>query len=505
MDPADVYPSGSVTLRSLFPDSRFVAASDIFVTAITDRAEDIQTGMTFAAVRGTRHDGADFLDTALARGAGSLLLDRPRPELPIPQCIVPAVRAAYSRVCAALAGPAAADVKVVGVTGTNGKSTTTWMVRSILQSAGRRCGVLGTIEYHDGMHGEPATLTTPDPRTLWQWLARMGAAETRYAAIELSSHALHQRRADGVSLAAAIVTNVTHEHLDYHGTFEAYRESKARIFDLLHPAGTAIVNLDDSMGRRMTSQIPSGSLWLSVSMRDAADLSASKVELSLRGTTFCLETPWGCRWCRLPIAGEHNVMNALEAAAAVLSLGVTLDDVVQGLETFAGVPGRLERIDIGQPFTVLVDYAHTDDALDRCLRTLRPLTSGRLICVFGAGGDRDRSKRPKMGAAALGADVAIITSDNPRSEDPQQIALQITAGMAGGRDRAIVELDREQAIRRAIIQAQPGDCVVIAGKGHEQEQIIGRTRRPFDDRLVAQQCLQDIWMNSNAFPQRISA
>jgi len=505
VDPADEVPSGSISLRSLFPDSRFVAAQDVIVSEITDRAEEVRPGVTFAAVRGTRHDGADFINRALARGAGSLLLERPRPELAIPQCIVPAVRTAYCRVCAVLTGRAAADVSVVGVTGTNGKSTTTWMVRSILQSSGRRCGVLGTIEYHDGLRGEPATLTTPDPRTLWQWLARMGAAQTPYAAIELSSHALHQRRAEGMSLAAALVTNVTHDHLDYHGSFEAYWESKARIFDLLSPTGTAIVNLDDATGRRMTSRIPCSSPWLSVSLQDAADVTASKIELSLRGATFCLETPWGCRPCRLPIAGEHNVMNALEAAASVLSLGVTLDDVVQGLESFAGVPGRLESIDLGQPFAVLVDYAHTDDALARCLRTLRPLTSGRLICVLGAGGDRDRGKRPKMGAAALLADAAIVTSDNPRSEDPQQIAEQIVGGMSAGRERVVVELDRARAIRCAISQAEPGDCVVIAGKGHEQEQIIGMTRRPFDDRLVAQQYLKEIWMSSSAFPRRIPA
>ncbi|OYW12593.1 MAG: hypothetical protein B7Z55_18165, partial [Planctomycetales bacterium 12-60-4] len=295
VDRADEILPRRVNLGSLFPDSRFVGATDVVVQDITTKADDVQPGTVYAATRGSQFDSAAFIQSAIHRGASALVLNRPWDENSIPQCIVPSVRSAFARICAALAGPKAAKIQVLGVTGTNGKSTTAWMMRSILQSAGRSCGILGTIEYHDGQHGEPATLTTPDPKTLWNWLARMGAAQTNFAALELSSHALHQRRAEGLKLAAAVVTNVTHDHLDYHGSLEAYWESKTRIFELLSPTSTAIVNLDDPAGARMTSRIPGHLDWLGLSLNESADVSAGKVELGLRGSTFQLETPWGCR------------------------------------------------------------------------------------------------------------------------------------------------------------------------------------------------------------------
>ncbi len=482
----------SVSLRSLFPAARFLPGADILTAAVTSRVEEIQPGTTFAAIRGLKFDGAEHAPEAARRGAVGILTDRPLPGLEIPQCVVPHVRLAFGQLCAALAGDAVSQLPVIGVTGTNGKTTTAWICRHVLQSARKRCGLLGTIEYDDGQQTAPASLTTPDTQTLWQWLRRMAEHDCQAAAMELSSHALDQHRAAGLQLSAAIVTNVTHDHLDYHGTFDDYWASKQKIFQLLRPDGAAIVNLDDAGSARMKSSLAANIPCRTFSLTGSADVMARDLRLMPGRTQLELVTSQGVRRLVLPMTGRHNVSNALAAAAALQQLGLSLDEIANGFSTAPGVPGRLQTIDAGQPFTVLIDYAHTDDALSHVLQTVREVTAGRVICVFGAGGDRDRLKRPKLGRVAASlADFSIVTSDNPRSEVPAAIASQIVAGMGLRSKTPVVLLDRHEAIDAAIRLAQPGDCVLIAGKGHETVQIIGDVAHPFDDAAVARRCLLD--------------
>lgn len=484
MDDARPGMVAGLSLRQVLPEAQFVGVDDLSIAGVAESSADVRPGFLFAVIRGARAYGGDFIREAQARGAVAVLVDGQQLHLDLPQVIVPHVRAAYSRVCASLAGVEPHQLRVIGVTGTNGKTTSTWLVRSILQAAGQLCGVLGTIEYHDGVLGEEATLTTPSTGEFWRWMQKMSQRHTRWAAVELSSHALHQQRVAGLQLAAAVVTNVTHDHLDYHGSFDDYWIAKSQILELLPREGVAVLNRDDAGSWQMRTRLAASQPLLSFALEHSADLVAENLELTLSGMRFQLRTPWGSRECGSPFIGRHNVSNLLGAAAAGLSCGLSLDEVVSGFESLAGVPGRLERIDAGQPFSVFVDYAHTDDALSRVLASLRPLTPGRLICVFGAGGDRDREKRPKLGRAALAADVAIVTSDNPRSEAPERIAAEVIAGMEAAPRPPIVELDRAAAIRLALATATHGDCVLIAGKGHERVQIMGDRRELFDDAAV---------------------
>jgi UDP-N-acetylmuramoyl-L-alanyl-D-glutamate--2,6-diaminopimelate ligase len=491
-----------VSLKDVLPEAVLLGADDLRISGACEHSTLGGPGVLFAVVSGRRQSGVEFVREALSRGVAGLLVSRPLPDVSVPQCVVPDVRSAYARLCAALAGHPERQVQIAGVTGTNGKTTVTWMVRSILAAAGQRCGVLGTVEYFDGCRSEPAKLTTPDSFSLSAWLARMVANNTPHAAMELSSHALHQGRAAGVSLTAALVTNVTQDHFDYHGDYEAYWASKVRILELMAPGGLVGLNLDDPGSLTMRDRVPQGLRLLTFGLSPAADVAAQLLEESLVGTRFRLTIAGRSQDCSLTLVGRHNVSNCLAAAVAATAFGIPLEQIVAGLEQFRGAPGRLERIDAGQPFQVFVDYAHTDDALRRCLQALRSLTAGRVICVFGAGGDRDRTKRPLLGRAAMLADVAIITSDNPRSEDPLRIIDEIAAGFADPK-APFVEPDRGAAIRRALDLAQPGDCVLIAGKGHEQEQVIGERRIPFDDRAVARAVL---WERSERrWPERRSA
>ncbi len=481
----------SVSLRTLFPNAAFVGGDDIVARDAVEQSQACHPGVLFAVIRGTKVNATAFVNEALARGVAGLLVDRPLSEVPVTQCVVSDVRRAFSQVCAYLAGSPSSHMNIAGITGTNGKTTVTWMIRAILHRAGRTAGVLGTIEFADGVQSESATMTTPDSRTLQSWLARMHQRSTKSAAIELSSHALHQGRAEGTRLRTALVTNITQDHFDYHQTFEAYRDSKARIAEMVAPGGILGLNLDDPGSWSLQSLGSTAVPVVSFGMSPAADVSAQILEESRRGTRFRIHLHGQSAECFTALIGRHNVSNCLAAAVSAAHLGVSLEDIVTGLEQFRGVPGRLERIDCGQPFDVFVDYAHTDDALQRCLASVRSLTPGRVLCVFGAGGDRDRSKRSLLGRAAAAADVAIITSDNPRSEDPQAIISDIMAGMAFNKNKQIVEPDRERAIHRALTLAQPGDCVIIAGKGHEREQIVGLERLPFDDRAVARAALRE--------------
>ncbi|MBS0205211.1 MAG: UDP-N-acetylmuramoyl-L-alanyl-D-glutamate--2,6-diaminopimelate ligase [Planctomycetes bacterium] len=494
----------AASLRRLFPQASFVGCANICATDAFDNSQNVRPGSLFAVVHGTKVDGVQYVHDAIVRGATSLLVDRPIPGVSIPQCVVSDVRSAFSRLCEALAGDPSRRLDIAGVTGTNGKTTTTWLIRSLLARAGQRCGVLGTVEYSDGVTTESSSLTTPASRPLARWLSRMVANGTRRAAIEMSSHALDQRRAAGLELEAAIVTNITQDHFDYHQGYEPYREAKARILELVRPGGVIALNMDDPGSWSLRDRVHDSVAFVSFGLKPTADISAQVREESLGGTRFRLSIHGRSQECATTMIGRHNISNCLAAATAGAHLCLSLEDIVAGIEQFHCVPGRLERIQCGQPFDVFVDYAHTDDALRRCLQSVRSITPGRLICVFGAGGDRDRTKRPLLGRAAELADVAIVTSDNPRSEDPRQIIDEILAGMMDSATVPIIEPDRAAAIATALRMAEPGDCVLIAGKGHETEQIIGDRKLPFDDRQVARGVLSEQWRPLGQ-PRRASA
>ena len=494
----------AASLRRLFPQASFVGCANICATDAFDNSQEVRPGGLFAVVHGSKVDGSQYVHDAIAHGATSLLVDRLIAGVPVPQCIVSDVRSAFSRLCEALAGDPSRRLDITGITGTNGKTTTSWLLRNLLARAGQRCGVLGTVEYSDGVATESSSLTTPASRPLARWLGRMVANGTRRAAIELSSHALDQRRAAGLELEAAIVTNITQDHFDYHRGYEPYREAKSRILELVRPGGVIALNMDDPGSWSLRDLVHDSVAFVSFGMKPTADISAQVREESLGGTRFRLSIHGRSLECATTMIGRHNISNCLAAAAAAAHLCLPLEDIVAGIEQFHCVPGRLERIQCGQPFEVFVDYAHTDDALRRCLQSVRSITPGRLLCVFGAGGDRDRTKRPLLGRAAGLADVAIVTSDNPRSEDPVDIINEILAGMSGSATIPVVEPDRAAAIATALRLAEPGDCVLIAGKGHETEQIIGDRKLPFDDRQVARGVLSEKWRPIGQ-PRRASA
>ena len=477
-------PNSPISLKALLPHAQFVGDDDIFVTHAAERSDLVSPGVLFAAIPGTRRNGEEFAHDAVLRGAEALLLNRELPDLPVPQCLVPDVRRAFALLCDALAGHPSQTLKIAGVTGTNGKTTTTWLIRSILRAAGHQTGVLGTIEYADGARRERAGLTTPDSQILSNWLASMIAAKTTHAAMELSSHALDQGRACGTQLDVAIVTNVTQDHFDYHQNFETYLTAKCRIAEHLKPDGVLVLNADDPGSSTIAKRVAVSGRVITFGIDHEADVTATILRETTAGTQFVLGCGEGAESVFIPMIGRHNVANALAAAAAAHHFGVPLKTIALGLELLLAVPGRLERVDAGQPFDVFVDFAHTEDALRRCVTNLRQLCAKRVIVVFGAGGDRDRSKRPKMAQAVLGASLIVVTSDNPRTEDPQRIIEDILAGFAPSFPPLHVEPDRKAAIAWTLDQAQPGDCVLIAGKGHETEQIIGTQRFPFDDREV---------------------
>jgi UDP-N-acetylmuramoyl-L-alanyl-D-glutamate--2,6-diaminopimelate ligase len=471
-----------VSLRRQFPDASFVGCAEIAVTDATDRSSECSPGCLFAALPGANVHGRAFATEAVERGAVAVLVDAPLPEISIPQCILPDVRSAYARLCHTLYAWPTRRLGTVGVTGTNGKTSTAWLTRAILEHAGRRCGLTGTIEQYDGRLSTPAELTTPDPRTLARCLASTLHNGGRNAVMELSSHALQQERAAGVELDVAIVTNVTQDHFDYHGTFDAYRLAKAKIAKLLKRGGRLVLNADDPGSRSLLEHLPTSSQWNTFGVCESADVTASEVECSPEGCRFRLQAGVESVCCETALIGAHNISNCLAAASAALHFGLSLSDIADGIRAVTHVPGRLQRVEAGQTFQVFVDYAHTEDALRRAIAAVREITPGRLLCLFGAGGDRDRSKRARMGAAAAGADWVVVTSDNPRSEDPQAIIYDILSGCVSSHIH--VDPDRERAIRWALDEARPGDSVLIAGKGHEKTQIIGRDRIPFDDAAV---------------------
>jgi UDP-N-acetylmuramoyl-L-alanyl-D-glutamate--2,6-diaminopimelate ligase len=477
-----------VELLSVLPDSSFPpSANDVEVTGISADSRTVRPGELFVAVRGEHADGWEHAQEAARRGAVAILSDRPAPEGGRALWArVAAPRRALALLSARLAGDPAEKLVLAGVTGTNGKTTTAMLLESILAQRYGGSGFVGTVGYRTGRRELPATQTTPEAPLLQQLLAEMVDSGTAAAAMEVSSHALALDRVDGCRFNVAVFTNLTRDHLDFHGDFESYFQAKKRLFELRKPGAVAVVNVDDPWGRRLAAETPPPVLTWSAQGGNA-DVQAHEIRSDLSGTS--LEVV--CRALRFrissPLLGRFNVDNLLGAAAAGLALGLSEEEIATGCSALARVPGRLERVEAGQPYAILVDYAHTEDALKRLLEAVRGLTNKKIVLVFGCGGDRDRGKREPMGRIAGSlSDIAIATSDNPRSEDPEAILAEVEKGLAAsGATKYLKVTDRREAIRTAIGLANPGTVVVIAGKGHERVQVIGNRAIPFDDRQVA--------------------
>jgi UDP-N-acetylmuramoyl-L-alanyl-D-glutamate--2,6-diaminopimelate ligase len=463
--------------------AQVVALAPTEIRDLAYDARDAGPGALFFCVRGMRADGHDFAPEAVENGAVALVVERAL-DLPVPQLVVADSRAAMAGAAEEFFGRPTTELQVAGVTGTSGKTTTAFLLYAVLAAAGRRPGLLGTVETRVDGERRPATRTTAEAIDLQRLFREMLDAGDKSCAMEATSHGSALGRLDRVRFAALVFTNLSQDHLDFHPTMEDYFQAKRRLFfgDAPPPAA---VNVGDEHGRRLADELGvAGTPLVTFGFSEDADIRPESLDLSGSVTTF---TAAGIS-LRTRLRGRFNVENVLGIVAAAQLLGIPADAVAAGVESIGGVPGRFELVDEGQPFTVVVDYAHKPGALENVLRAARELTSGRVLCVFGAGGDRDAAKRPQMGRiAAELADVPILTSDNPRSEDPAAIAEQVLAGMNG---EPAVELDRRAAIARAIELAEPGDVVVIAGKGHERGQEIAGRIVPFDDREVASEALR---------------
>ena len=484
---ADLRGDPSVDVRDLAYDSRRVAE-----------------GTLFFCFPGEKTDGHDFAPAAVEAGASALVVERPL-DLDVPQAQVEDARAAMAPVAAAFNGDPTSELTVVGITGTNGKTTTAFLVRHLLESAGRQCGLLGTVRQIVGGQVEEVERTTPEAIDLQRTFARMLESGDDGCAMEVSSHALVLHRADAIHFAVKVFTNLSQDHLDFHADMEDYFAAKRLLFSgeggaplIELEGGISVVNLDDSYGQRLAGELSTGDGGDCVTFSAAggdADLSARGVTFDPSGSRFLCLSPDGEIEVQTPLPGDFNVSNALAALGVAYALGLDLREAAAALASAEQVPGRFESIDEGQPFGVIVDYAHTPDSLENVLGAARRLTGGRLISVFGCGGDRDREKRPLMGrAGAELSDVAVVTSDNPRSEDPGAIIEQIREGIPESpHAEVLIDADRRAAIASALGRAEEGDLVVIAGKGHEQGQEFEDGRKiPFDDRDVARDELRKL-------------
>jgi UDP-N-acetylmuramoyl-L-alanyl-D-glutamate--2,6-diaminopimelate ligase len=470
-----------MTLRELLGDG-----PDVVVTSLTFDNRLVGPGTLFFCVPGFTRDGHDFAPDAVARGAAALVVQRPL-GLGVPEVVVDDVRAAMARVAARFYGDPTSRLRVAGITGTNGKTTTAFLTRALLSGAGMSCGLLGTVKSVVGGEERPVVRTTPEAIDLQRTFREMLDAGDVACAMEISSHALELRRADGIHVAAAVFTNLSQDHLDFHPTMEDYFAAKRLLF--ASPlTDVRIANADDEYGRRLISEFA----CTTFAIDREADYRAVDVVTDGTGCDFVAVTPEGSFEARVPLPGRFNVLNALAAWAAARALGAPAAGLAGSLAAAATAPGRFQPVEAGQPFGVVVDYAHKPDALEQVLRAARELASGRLIVVVGAGGDRDRGKRPLMGEiAARLADVALITSDNPRSEPPEAIIDEIVAGIPESPHAEVErDADRRASIFRAISVARPGDVVVIAGKGHEQgQEFAGGRKEPFDDSEVAREAI----------------
>jgi UDP-N-acetylmuramyl-tripeptide synthetase len=495
-----------MTLGELLAGARAIAApaaagADRPVSGVTHDSRAVAAGTVFVAIRGRKQDGTRFAAEAERRGAAAIVADRPRPDDVRTLWIeVPDARRALSDLAAAFYRRPSEELTVVGVTGTNGKTTSSYLMASVFDAAGRPCGRMSTttVRVAPGRGGErDAAHTTPEASDVQRLLREMVEAGCRACAMEVSSHALELQRVADVRFAAAIFTNLTRDHLDFHGDMAHYFAAKRRLFDMLPAGAPAVINLDDPRGAELAAGRPA---VITYAIDRAADVRARQVHSTLEGLAFEVETPRGALAIRSPLVGRPNVFNILGVVAAAVALDLPTGGIEAGIAGLERVPGRFQVVSgSADDVRVVVDYAHTDDALKNLLETARPLTAGRLITVFGCGGDRDRTKRPLMGAvAARLSDFVILTSDNPRTEDPNRILDEIKLGLApapepGAPPRPatpwVAEVDRRRAIEQAVRAARPGDLVVIAGKGHEKYQVIGDRTLAFDDVEVAHAAL----------------
>jgi UDP-N-acetylmuramoyl-L-alanyl-D-glutamate--2,6-diaminopimelate ligase len=457
-------------------------------------SRSVAPGHVFVALKGQRSDGAAYAAQAVAGGAAAVVAEVPAASpAGVPWLVVPDARLALARLAAEYFQHPSRDLRVVGITGTNGKTTTAYLVAAIFDAAGVPCGMLGTVEYRIGGTAIPATRTTPEAPELQAYLQQMRDAGCGACAMEVSSHALALRRADAIRFAGAVFTNLTRDHLDFHGSMEDYFAAKRRLFELAGADAPVLVNVDDPRGAAL---LEAAGRPISYGVVRPADVSPGPLDFSLAGLSFDARCPQGTVRVRSRLVGKPNVYNILAAVGVTAAMGVPIDAIERGLRDLAGVPGRFEVVSApGDDITVVVDYAHTDDALRNLLETARPMAR-RLVTVFGAGGDRDRTKRPLMGlVAARLSDVVVITSDNPRNEDPARIIEEVMRGaepeIRQSQARMLTVVDRADAIRTAVREAAAGDLILIAGKGHEKTQEIGGVSLPFDDIALARAALAE--------------
>ncbi len=467
----------------------FEMGASVLVSGVACDSRTVKGGEVFVAVKGANMDGGDFADDARRRGAAAVVAqDAPPADWSLPWLRVDDARVALARLAAAYYADPSHELLVVGTTGTNGKTTTTYLIEAILREAGIPCGRISSVSYRirDDVH--EADRTTPEAPDLQRMMRAMVDSGSRGCVLEVSSHALELRRTECVEFDAAVFTNLTRDHLDFHGDMAHYFAAKRRLFDTLDSRAPAVINIDDEFGRKLASSVPKP---VTYALDAKADVHPDRVELSVGGMVLDIRTPRGSLTLNSRLLGRNNACNVVAAAAVGAALALPFRAIERGLASVDRVPGRMEIVsDVSDDVLVLVDFAHTDDALKGLLETVRPLASGRLITVFACGGDRDRTKRPLMGTVAGRlSDLVIVTSDNPRSEDPGEIAREIERGLVSGDSEWLTVLDRAEAITFAVREARPGDLVVVAGKGHERYQSVGGQMLPFEDAAVARQAL----------------
>lgn len=490
---------GLTSLAEGLSDSICWVKGDALLTGVTYDSRSVTPGDLFVALRGADFDGHDFVPDAVARGASAVMVEREM-ALSVPQLVARDTRSSLPIVAAAFFDHPSQHLDVIGITGTDGKTTTSYLVDAILRRSGKKTGMIGTVAIRIGdlVDHHASRQTTPESLDIQRYLREMVDAGVAWAVVEATSHGLDLHRLDETRFVIGAVTNITHEHLEHHGTVEAYRRAKGVLFERVAAArGTAVINVDDPGAMEMINFASGGMLLRYSASARPADIVAEEIELRATGSSFDVSDGTTRRRVNLPLLGGFNVENALCASGVAAAAGLSWDAIVDGLEGVEPIPGRLVRIDAGQPFSVIVDYAHTPESLAKVLRLLRSLhPSGRLIVVSGSAGERDVQKRPLQGAVcARLADYSVFTSEDPRFEDPESIIRQIAEGAedAGGRPRLTFETvtDRRDAIRQAITVARPGDCVLLAGKGHESSMIWGREKRPWNEGEVARDVLAD--------------
>ncbi|MGI8467415.1 MAG: UDP-N-acetylmuramoyl-L-alanyl-D-glutamate--2,6-diaminopimelate ligase [Pyrinomonadaceae bacterium] len=479
-------------------NAEFTGGETAEVSSVTHDSRQANAGSLFVAVRGLTLDGHRFIEDVMRRGAVGVISESDAPEnFQGAWLKVSDARAALAKAAAAVNGNPSRELKLVGITGTNGKTTTAYLCAALATANGEKSAMLTTVEYRIGEKSEPAIRTTPEASDTEKFLREAVDADCKMAAMETSSQAIDLHRCDWLKFRVAVFTNLTRDHLDYHQTMENYFDAKKKLFDgrLGEKPASSVINVDDDWGAKLASELQTNNQKVvTFALNNSANLTAADIEVSLiKGTSFVLKTPNGERNITSPLVGKPHVYNILSATAAALELGYDLDKICAGIKTCAGAPGRFERVQHDGDFAIVIDYAHTDDALLNTLKTARNLTNGRIITVFGCGGDRDRSKRAPMGEiAGRNSDLVIITSDNPRTENPLTIIEQIETGLKNTSCPYLKIPDRREAIYQAIQKAKSGDVVIIAGKGHETYQIVGADKFHFDDREVALEALENL-------------